>query len=553
MKNKFVTAVTAASLLATIFGSSVMAAGRTPVVTTGFPIAKYTLTPTEGTKLTESTAHAFGFFSEDSNKISASVDATLTFQFFIAGSAGVGTADEGLETADLKAVSSNSNILVRWAYADADGAVEACSANEAALATSDVVEGVSDATGPTEGLYTLCIAAKTATTAATGTITVSASKVTADASSWVTMKTITVTAVGPLDKLELSLTDSYKYVAGDNEMINNGLTLVGKDAAGTVINGATGSITDGVSLPTVQVYAENPTNVNEDPIAFFDGASGEAVDDEDSVNDGSLRLFDIEANTCTVGNGDEVLSDAGRSYSLKVEDEAGLIVSNAISITCTGDGSEAVVKSAAAEVTTFKGRTYEDGLLVGSDDQFDITATIVDENGLPLGNGASTDFGAVTLVTTGVDALHFTTGYEGQDVVNGKVVIAEMAPAALSAFKTYKYSIKVADSDLATTLDVAKTFAFTYTITNPTTITVKMNAAKTVATVTVNFGEDAAGESAYLDVETSTGSLKTYRKIANASGVATWTVALRRQYVFMSANSDVTGVEDSNLAVVTYK
>jgi hypothetical protein len=80
-----------------------------------------------------------------------------------------------------------------------------------------------------------------------------------------------------------------------------------------------------------------------------------------------------------------------------------------------------------------------------------------------------------------------------------------------------------------------------------------MNAARTVATVTVNFGVDAEGESAYLDVETATGSVKTYRKIANASGVATWTIALRRQTVFMAADSSVTGVAVSNLAVVTFR
>jgi hypothetical protein len=69
----------------------------------------------------------------------------------------------------------------------------------------------------------------------------------------------------------------------------------------------------------------------------------------------------------------------------------------------------------------------------------------------------------------------------------------------------------------------------------------------------VNFGEDAAEESAYLDVETSTGSIKTYRKIANASGVVTWTIAMRKQQVFMTAACDVNTVEASNLAVVNFK
>jgi len=550
MKNKFVTAVTAASLLATIFGSSVMAAGRPPKpVTTGFPIAKYTTIPVEGNKLTQAgTTAAFGFYSVDATGTIAADDAQLTYTFFVAGAAGSGTTK--LETADLKAVSSNSNILVAWAYSD-DGDSGDCSAIDTTgtFVTTDIVEGVEDGA---PGEYSLCVAAKTATTAATGTITVYASKAGLTASSWVNMKTVTVTAVGPLAKLELSLTDSYKYVAGDNAAIEMGLTLVGKDANGTVLNGATDSITGGAALEAVALYTNNPENANEDPIAFFDDNSGQALVDAESANNGSLRLYDIEANTCAAGNGDEILSDAGKSYNLKVQDdETGDIVSNSITITCTGDGGGAVVKSAAAEVTSFTGRTYDDGL-TGGDDQFNITATIVDENGLPLGNGATTDFGDVTLAT-GITALHFsTTGGDG-DVVNGKLVIAEMAPAALLSFKTYKYSIKVADSDLAKTTAVAKTFSFSYTISNPTTITVKMNAAKTVATVTVNFGEDAADQSAYLTVETATGKETVYRKIANASGVVTWTVALRKQQVFMTADSEVNGVESSNLAVVTYK
>ncbi len=557
MKKKLVTAVTAASLLATVFGSSVFAAGRpTPTpAPTGFPIAKYTLIPTEGAALTQAGETAvFGFYSDDADVAVAEDTATLTYKFFVAGANNLGTTE--LTTADLRAVSSNSNILVAWAYADnGDAAVceeldfDASTDPDTAtkFVTTDIVEGVADGN---PGEYTLCVAAKTATTAATGTITVSASKVTDAASSWVTMKSVTVTAIGALKSLELSLTTGYKYVAGANAAIDKALTLVGKDANGTVLNGATGSITAGVALSGIVESADNAENADGEAIPFFTNSSDEPVA-VGATNAGSMRLFDIDAAACTVGNGDDVLGDVGRSYSIAVEDSTGLIVSNAISITCTGDGSEAVLKSVAAEVTSFKGKTYQSAT---GGSTFKIIGTIVDENGLPMGDGANAmDFGVETFTgLAGLTVAGLDVDLAESEVVGGKAQIATLAPTNM-AYKTHRYSIKVADSNLGSTEDVAKTYSMTYAVSNPTTITVKMNAARTVATVTVNFGADAEGESAYLEVETETGSVKTYRKIANASGVATWTIALRRQTVYMTASSDVSGVADSNLAVVTYR
>jgi len=556
MKKKLVTAVTAASLLATVFGSSVLAAGRpTPTpAPTGFPIAKYTLLPTEGATFTQAgTTSTFGFYSDDADATVAENDATLTFKFFVAGANNVGTTE--LTTADLKAVSSNSNILVAWAYDDS-GTAAVCEdldvdgATASKFVTTDIVEDVPDGNA---GEYTLCVAAKTATTAATSTITVSASKVTADASSWVTMKSVTVTAIGALASLQLSLTNGYRYVAGANDAIDGALTLVGKDSNGTVLNGATGSITAGVALSGIVESADNPENADEGAIPFFDVSSDDPVTGSGATA-GSKRLFDIEADTCTVGNGDDVLGDVGKSYSLAVEDATGLITSNAVTITCTGDGSKAVLQSLAPEVTSFKGKTYESAT---GGTTFKIIGTIVDENGLPMGDGANAmDFGTETF--TGLAGLTYASlaanlnGVGEEKVVGGKAQIATLAPTNMT-YKTHKYSIKVADSNLGSTEDVAKTYSMSYAVSNPTTITVKMNAARTVATVTVNFGEDAADESAYLEVETATSSIKTYRKIANASGVATWTIALRRQQVFMTASSDASGVEDSNLAVVTFR
>ena len=558
MKNKFVTAVTTASMLATIFASSAFAARPTPpAAPSGFPIAKYTAIPGEGAALTQAGSTAvFGFYSDAADITVAEDTATLEYTFFVAGANNAGTTK--LTTADLKAVSSNSNILVAWAYTDA-GVAETCEdldyvpvdGEEPAVAskfvTTDIIENVADGD---PGEYTLCVAAKTATTAATGTITVSASKVTDDASSWVTMKSVTVTAIGALNSLALSLTTGYRYVAGDNADANEMLTLVGKDSNGTVLNGATGSITAGVELAGIVESTNNADNADGDAIAFFDVTSNTAVTGTGATA-GSERLFDIEAATCTVGNGDEILGDVGASYSLAVEDATGLIESNAVSITCTGDGSKAVLSSVAAEVTSFKGKTYLEDDVAAS---FDLTATIVDEGGRPMGNGANAmDFGAVTWTcATALDCDNEDVAIAEGGVVGGKAVIADLTPTN-TLYKTYKYSIKVTDSNLGATADVAKTYSLTYAVSNPTTITVKMNAAKTVATVTVNFGEDAADESAFLEVETSTGSVKTYRKIANASGVATWTIALRKQTVYMTADSSVTGVAVSNMAVVTYK
>ena len=547
MKKKLVTAVTAASMLATIFGSSAFAAARpTPAgPDTTSPKAKYTLVSEDSAKVFQNTtSKAFGFYSDDADKTVADDDVVLMFELFDVGSNNAGTSS--LAAADLKAVSNNSNILVSWAYATANGAPAACTALDGGstlFATTDIVEDVDEGTAG-DGDYYLCIAAKTATTAATGTITVSASKVTDAASSWVTMKTVTVTAIGPLASLDLSLTDGYKYVAADGQGVAGALTVVGKDAAGTVLNGATGTITAGVELAGLDEDSNNPTDANDGTIAFLGAVT--AVADADSPVNGSKRLYATLDDVCDEGNGDDILSDIGKSYSLKVA--AGEIVSNSVSITCTGTGAKAVVKSMAAEVTTWKGKTYNDD----GDTSFNIVATIVDENGLPMGNGGvSSNFGTIT--ETAIAALGYANEDSSNVAVGGKATFATLSPANLPSYKKYTYSLKVADSDLGASADVAKTFSFSYTITNPSTITVKMNAAKTVATVTVNFGEDAADASAFLYVENATGTEKTYRKIANASGVATWTIALRKQYVFMYADTDADATLETNLVTVTYK
>ena len=98
-----------------------------------------------------------------------------------------------------------------------------------------------------------------------------------------------------------------------------------------------------------------------------------------------------------------------------------------------------------------------------------------------------------------------------------------------------------------------KTLSFNYTLTNPTTIKAVLNKAKTSAKVTVDFGADAAGEYAFLVVETATGTQTEYRAMANASGVATWTLGRRKQTVYLSAYSEVSGIDESPLLAVTYK
>ena len=562
IKKKFATAVATASLLAGLFGSafvpSAMGAVILPVDTV---VAKYT-TLTEGPEVKQAgSAKVFGFQTEDSDDGAVDADAYIDIALFTAGAAGAGTDELDMTDADnaaavLKATSSNSAVNVGWGYDDAgadaageDGAdvdllnddadtfadAVACSGNITVGTTSSVKEVTgSDNDATPSGVFRLCFASETVTTAATSTITIT----------WdgAVVATFTVTAVGPVASLTASITGGYKYVAEDNNAIDAWFTIIAKDAAGVQINGASTSISN--ETVTVSDWADQVENVQESQIV----ALGANID---TIGTGTSEIgYELESGACTEESGaGEDDGDAGSSYALKFEHTTAGgddVVSNAVTITCTLNSDGARVTAVTPEATSGSD-SYADAAANG-DGKLELVATVVDANGTPLGDGAA-------ILSSNDTGMNFGWEFDGdadlnydrilgQDATSGLLLFADMDPGT-NRFGRFSYTLTATDSDLSTDAgeEVEKEFAKTYTAINsadPATITKVRNAAKTSAVFTADMGEDAAFELVYFTIEKANGNVVEYARRANAIGVAKLTLSRRNTtiYVYASESAD---------------
>jgi hypothetical protein len=77
------------------------------------------------------------------------------------------------------------------------------------------------------------------------------------------------------------------------------------------------------------------------------------------------------------------------------------------------------------------------------------------------------------------------------------------------------------------------------------TISKSRNAAKTVATITLDAGEDAAFESVYFQVEKANGNVVEFRRRANGDGVATLVLARRNTVIYVYAFSETSDESDT--------
>ena len=572
IKNKFATAVATASLLAGLFGSAFVPsalAGRAsstpvvkPAVTEAYAGSDVTSAATT-TATNAGKARVFGFYSGDnaggdasgqvgaSTKTTANDDASIGFELFSATTSGVGSTLFDFSLADgrdldLSATSSNSGVLVAWAY-DAAGANAVCTDLDGVgaattFAATDTVSGVSPKfdTGSQAKFY-LCLAAASGTTAATSTITVKANGITA--------VTVTVTAVGPIASVTLSAVDG-KNVAEENDDVADFWQIVAKDAAGTVINGKTASTTRAAGVSTLDLDfindSDNPEN-----------AAGTVIDtlyngDVSTAYSGYAQYFALDDDICQADSGlaaggeAEGDGDAGKSYALKVAFDADTeILSNSVTILCTGGWLGATVSSVSADVTSGD-LVYEDA--DGNHDIY-ITGVIKDSAGRLMGAGLVLDDGAVKSASSDFtgSSLSFETEYETNG--NGEIAIGDLQPDVASA-KKYAYSVtvyvnagsyKLADgtTNVLNVTAVTKKYSLTYTAsdTDATSIvpTVKKNAAKTRATITVDCGVSDSMELVDWDVELANGDLIPYTRKANIDGVVKLSLSKRNTTVRVQA------------------
>jgi hypothetical protein len=596
IKKKFATAVATASLLAGLFGSafvpSALAAGQSGSAST--PKANRTTVAPDGDVFTTFATSKYSFTSYGNNATTGTTsDSSIGFDINYANAAGTSVGITKLES--LKAVSSNSAIVVAWGYAeetvlgtpgsndagyaqpmdyDSDGDFESpeydCSdaddidegvgdAAEGWYSTTSTVTYVADNSEFSAGQYNLCITAADEDSAGTGTITVTANGV--------VVKTITVTAVGPLASLELSIAGGYQYVAEDNAAVARWLKLVGKDAAGTVINGTTASASSTtLDFANVAELSTNPKNQQVEAIGFFSEATAvtsvgvPAVSGLVATATRGVQFYSLDASACQSeqvsgdGNG-----DAGFSYALKVkgtnEDATG-ITSNAITITCTGNSDYAKITALAPEATT-GAPVFDDGAL--GDDDISIVATVTDGAGRPLGDGAAAfaEFADFDATTATANALDWN---DSDDIaaVGGKVDMGILGVGGTLAVRTYSYTVnlqvinfgEVTDEDCDGTTTEAddgddildddtdctsKSYSFKYTVTDAEaftpSITVFRNKAKTTARIVMNFGEDEANLEQTIVVEFSNGTITEYYRTANSDGVVSFRLSLRNKTV----------------------
>jgi hypothetical protein len=193
----------------------------------------------------------------------------------------VGTTE--VASADLIATSSSSNLLVAWADKDTAGE-DTCEEIDGAtdyFAKSDSLADTSEHTAG-EGDYVLCVAAKEDDSSANATITIQA-RAGDSTGSYVTVETVSVLVLGPTASLALSISGGYKYIANENTELADWITVIGRDAAGNVLNGGDGSVTEGEDLADIANWDSNPDNAQEDQIVFLHD-SAEAADADGAMS-----------------------------------------------------------------------------------------------------------------------------------------------------------------------------------------------------------------------------------------------------------------------------
>ncbi len=496
----------------------------------------------EGTDFTY--VRKYGFKSASYFAGSAADDnGSLHFKFFTTTGAAFDFENGAGEDLALEATSSNDGILVAWAYTNL-GVANACDADddtadpEDVAAATDVIVGAPAASAA----WQLCLFAATATTAATSTITIKADGVLA--------ATVTVTAVGAVASVELSAYDvtdaNGVFIAEENGNVANFWKIVAKDSAGTVINGKVGSplVAADVSDDDLNFtnYTLNPKNQNGN--AKLNGSVIQILEDGSTAAKASAsagyQLFELndsdgaatgpcQEDTGTAGSGPNGDGDAGKTYSVKVS--SGTVHSNAVTITCTSGFDAATVVSVAAvdnnwETVTGGALTYEDEY---DDNAIYIVMNLKDGAGRQLGAGLTITRGDVEeAVSFGATLNWSSTALD--DLLtdgSGQIVLGDISPAVATA-KKYSYGIKaiVNAGAYAEGDDDDKVFKWFYLSYNavdssaaPIVPTVKRNALKRKATITVNCGLSDSMAVVPFDVELANGDLVAYDRKADINGV----------------------------------
>jgi hypothetical protein len=542
-------------LLAGIFGSAFVPSALAARETAGLADIKprYSILTAGASVLANDDEDAFAIKSSVSNETLAAVGATLSVTLFSAGALGDGTT--GVATADIKVTSSSPSLLV--SVID-DG--EACTANDGAADLFSQSDTFLDAVEHTVGGedYFVCLAGATATSSVKdATVTISARR-TDSTGAYTVIDTVKVSVLGAVDSLTLAIADGYKYVVVDNVAVPEWFSIKGFDAAGNLLNGGDGTVTEGETLPSApNNWEDNPENGEETVVNPLDEAT--AVEDADATAGGTEEtLYGLEAAACVAIEDDEATSDIGRSYSVRVQDGTDAdVVSNAVVITCTGADAR-ISKISASD--TVGPELYDDG--TGDNGDLNIIATFVDEDGRPFGDGNADELdfgdlsfdGAAALVTELELADIDTTDIAEGAILGGETVLAHISDGFdFGRRGQFTYTVEITEPDLGDADEDEVTFTLRYVATGSDDVTISRtrNAAKTRATISADMGEENAYLRVEFFVELANGDLKTYTRRANDAGVAVLIQSRRNTtiYVYADLAGDDAGSPTDVLAV----
>ena len=567
IKKKFVTAITTAGLLAGLFGSAFVpsalargGAGTAPAP--GLSDWSFNTADSDPDWNQSGVDILSGDNTTSASAIIASHQDTgeddLSIGFTLVDSDG-----DPIEVATLVATSTGF-VEVGWALRErfatnqnGNGAYRMiqCDSNymdDSAFALSDTVtdaksDGDFDAAHIFDACqFFLCFRVKDATKPGKSTITVKANGV--------TLTTITMTVLGDLKSLTLSAKRGYTAVATGNAEISEFFTVIGKDSAGQEINNTKGK----------EIYLNNYTNeaiteAGSDDGDVIEDAQGDTMNFVDNSFDRPSSL-DLLSSVCDVesytGAGD---ADAGKSYALAVEMQnwdGDVITSNAVTASCTGADSKAVLSNIVAETATGEadwaastaGKADSDGVIA-------IYATVKDSAGRLMGLDNTIGFD-ITL-SADFDTDLDLTEVESQVGPGGKIMLGYIVPD-MTALAKYSYEVTIADSNFGTALDQELVTTLYYTAVSGIELDYSLsrvrNAAKTVATWTADYGVACSNARIEFNWENADGSkFGTVERRANINGVAKFSMARRNQTIFVSAGGCFNFSEDTDFVKARFR
>jgi len=327
------------------------------------------------------------------------------------------------------------------------------------------------------------------------------------------LKTISGGYLGEIASVTLAA--AYSTIASDlSANITDFWTVTAKDAAGRAY--ALKDLIDSDNLETDSLKVWDNADTTKADITNTDAA--------DADTDG---IFDLDKEMCDNGDGPTVADGyETRSVVLQLEDGAGATVqSNTVTITCGVDVDTALVvdKVEFADSQVAPGGSVK--AYVYMEDANGYAASPGDSTNDPNGAGAAVDVSLV--LTNGVNAD--ITADNDVEEANTTIVVGGYFEVTITAPITVGTTISLSNV-------TSGSLARAYVSSDAYVAALSVGPKKLKATA--DFGPAAASKKIAFVLESTSGTTKTFYRKANASGVASYTLALRGTWTVYATFGD---------------